>query len=140
MYPAAGERFLREQFSEGALSIAHRVILETVQYYGERYDGKGYPDKLSGGNIPLHAGICAIADKVDIMLTDRKGRFSNSIAEARAFAQENRGKAYSPKAVDCFMAALSDISSMYKHWRKHPPFWSNQDIKPLETPFGKPIG
>ena len=136
LYPAAGERFLREQFSEEVLNIAHRVILETVQFYGERYDGQGYPDKISGSAIPLHAGICAIANKVDIMLGNRY----NSIAEARVSIWENRGKAFSPDAVACFTAASAEIFRLYKLWHKNPPLWNNRDINPLEKPMDKPIG
>ncbi|MCL2672030.1 MAG: hypothetical protein FWF10_08335, partial [Clostridiales bacterium] len=125
--------------------IAHRVILETVQFYGERYDGQGYPDKISGSAIPLHAGICAIADEVDVMLScrmlsGRNGNLSNQIKEAQAFVQKNQGKAFSADAVACFTAASAEIFSLYKHWRKHPPFWNNSDMKPLETPITKPLG
>lgn len=142
MYPATGERFLREQFSEGALSIAHGVILETVQFCGERYNGQGYPNKISGAEIPLHAGICAIADAVDVLLSCRmlpggNRRFQSHIAAAKACIQKNRGKAYSPDAVACFMAASPEIFRLYKHWRKHPPLWCNSDIRPLEKPIDR---
>ena len=141
LYPAAGERFLREQIGEEMPDgAARRIILETVQYYGERYDGTGYPDNLKGGDIPLHAELCAVADAVDNIIVGRYRLFGNPVAEAKAFVNENSGTAFSPDAAGCFSAAYSDITMLYRHWRKKPPFWNNSDLKPLTRPIDKSIG
>ena len=141
LYPAAGERFLREQLSEEVPSPKARcVILETVQFYGERYDGQGYPDRLSGSEIPLHAGICAIADGIDGIISGRYGILNNPAAEAKRFVCENSGTAFSPDAVRCFMEAYPDICDLYKSWRRVPPFWNNREIKPLVNPIDRTIG
>ncbi|MCL2489045.1 MAG: HD domain-containing protein, partial [Oscillospiraceae bacterium] len=132
LYPAAGERFLREQLAEEAANQkARRVILETVQYCGERYDGQGYPDKLAGDKIPLHAGICAIGDEIDGIITGRNGLFQNPAAQAKRYVYENNRAAFLPDAVGCFAEAYRDISGLYKYWRKIPLFWNNSDIKPI---------
>jgi len=141
LYPAAGERFLREMLSEEVTDTAIRkVMLETVQFYGERYDGKGYPDKISGDRIPLHAGICSIADKIDSIITGRYGIFRNPVSEAKEFVSGNNGKAFLPGAAECFAKAVEDISRLYNYWRKNPPFWKNSDIKPLDKPIEQSIG
>jgi len=141
MYPDTGVRFLREQFAETEISpAAQQIILETVQSYGERYDGQGYPKKLAGDNIPLHAGICAIADEIDCMIVGRHGFFINAAADAKKYINENKGAAFSPEAAGCFMTAYADIAGLYHHWRKHPPFWGNDNIKPLDKPIDRPIG
>lgn len=141
LYPAAGERFLREELGEDILHPAARqVILEIVQFCGERYDGQGYPDHLTGDAIPLHAGICAIADKIDDMMFDRHGTFAAVITRAERFVYENKGTTFSPDATGCFAASYTDISSLYRHWRKNPPFWNNRDIRPLREPIKQTIG
>jgi len=139
LYPSAGERFLREQLNEEMSDHrARQVILETVQYYCERYDGGGYPDMLFGNDIPLHAGICAVANHIDTVVSGRYGMFRNPLLEVKKSINENSGLAFSPIVVKCFAEAYGDISSLYKYWRKTPPFWKNSDIKPLKAAVGQP--
>ena len=141
LYPAAGERFLREQLGENTITpAARRVILELVQCCGERYDGHGYPDKLSGEAIPLHAGICAVADKIDRIISNRRGTFSAALTEAKTFVVANSGTAFSPDAAACFMAYCTEITRLYKKWQKTPPFWNSRALIPLNQPIDRPIG
>ena len=141
MYPNAGERFLREELSEDTINpAAKRVILEIVQFCGERYDGQGYPYKLAGDAIPLHAGICAVADEIDVIISERRGLFSTAAEEAKRFVSNNKGTAFCPGAVECFTAAYNDVDSLYRHWHKQPPLWDNRDIKPLDRPINQSIG
>lgn len=46
-------------------------VKEGVLYHHERYDGKGYPERLKGEEIPLVARIIAVADSYDAMSTNR---------------------------------------------------------------------
>ena len=139
LYPAAGGRFLQEELGEAISNPdVQKIILETVRCYGERYDGRGYPDKLSGDGIPLDAGICAIADAVDRMITGRHWLFANPVAKAKEFVLESAGTAFSPEAVQCFKLAYPEIDQLYHHWRKTPPFWKNTDLKPSDRPIGHP--
>jgi len=141
MYPDAGVRFLREQLDEVKIDpVPRQIILETVQSCGERYDGQGYPDKLAGDNIPFHAGICAIANDIDGMIVGRHGFLINAVADAKKYVIENKGTAFFPAAVGCFMEAYAEIAQVYSQWRKNPPFWKNNDIKPLEKHINRSIG
>ena len=141
MYPTAGARFLSEQISEFEVTpVERRVILETVRYCGERNNGKGYPDKLAGEQIPLHAGICAIADAVDEVIAESCGLFVNLFAKAENLVFKNKKSEFSPQATACFIAAYSDIVYIYQSWKEAPPFWNNSDIKPLCRPIQKAIG
>jgi len=49
-------------------------ILDMVKHHHEHYNGTGYPDGLSGGQIPLGAKILAVADSYDAMTADGTGR------------------------------------------------------------------
>jgi len=141
LYPDAGGRLLREELKETKLSLAERhVIIETVENYGERYDGQGYPDNLVGAAIPLHAGICAVANEVDGRIAGSYGIFTNPVADVKKFVTENKGSAFSPEAVECFIQGYGDILQLYNHWRKNPPFWKHNEIRPLDNPIDKPIG
>jgi putative nucleotidyltransferase with HDIG domain len=59
-----------------------RKYIPAVRHHHERQDGKGYPDGLSGDNIPLFAAIIAIADTFDAMTTNRPYRKALSEEEA----------------------------------------------------------
>lgn len=50
------------------------AVVSAVRHHHERWDGSGYPDGISGPDIPLAARIIAIADAFDAMTTDRPYR------------------------------------------------------------------
>ena len=58
-----------------------RNLTAIAGFHQERYDGKGYPDGLSGEDIPLGARILGIADAIDAMLSDRAYRKTLSVGE-----------------------------------------------------------
>jgi response regulator RpfG family c-di-GMP phosphodiesterase len=138
-YPEAGERLLREQVTEWGHEAARNVLLESVRCSCERYNGSGYPDKLSGEQIPMHAQLVAIADEFDTIISHHHRPFS-SIPAAEKFVDKNTGNLFSPAAVKCFEAAKMEIYALYKRWRKAPPCWLNSDIVPFSLPIEKPIG
>ncbi|MBI5350583.1 MAG: response regulator [Chloroflexi bacterium] len=80
-----------------------------IKYHHERYDGMGYPEGLSGEDIPLHARIMAIADLFDALTTLRSYHEALSPEEAVAYIQNEAGKHFDPKIVEVFVRA----------WRKH---------------------
>ena len=59
-----------------------RRYIPAVRHHHERQDGKGYPDRLSGDNIPLFASIIAVADTFDAMTSNRPYRKAFSEEEA----------------------------------------------------------
>jgi HD-GYP domain-containing protein (c-di-GMP phosphodiesterase class II) len=80
-------------------------ILPSVRHHHERWDGKGYPDQLSGEAIPLFARIITFADTIDAMTTDRPYRPALGPAEVRAELLRNRGKQFDPALCDRLLAS-----------------------------------
>lgn len=141
MYPIAGSRFLEEEISKDQVDPAARqVIIETVHSFRERYDGQGGPDKLKGDEIPLHAGICAIANAIDKYMTSAPRLFVSSAFEVKNMVSQGSGREFPPAAAASFLAVDKDIEYLYQHWRQAPPFWKNDDIKPLDRPIDQEIG
>ena len=70
----------------------------------ERFDGKGYPKGLSGGNIPLHARIIAVADAYDAMTSGRPYRPPLSSAEALREIHAASGTQFDPSVVEVFLS------------------------------------
>jgi putative two-component system response regulator len=71
----------------------------------ERYDGGGYPNKLSGENIPLCGRIVALADVYDALTSKRvyKNAFAHDIA--KSIILNERGTQFDPAIVDAFIGA-----------------------------------
>ena len=122
-YPSSGERFLREQTEESIMGpLFRRVALETVKYSCERYDGAGYPDGVSGDNIPIHASICAVANTVDDYMASAHHILNKKIInEAQKYITENKEIIFSSPAVECFTSSIAGIIYLYKLWRRNPP-------------------
>jgi putative nucleotidyltransferase with HDIG domain len=57
-----------------SLSSLSESVIEGVRHHHEAFDGSGYPDGLSGEDIPLYARVIQICDAVDAMLSDRPYR------------------------------------------------------------------
>lgn len=71
-------------------------MVNVVMHHHERYDGRGYPEGLSGEDIPLGARIIAIADSIDAMTSRRCYRDALSLEFCREEIEKNLGKMYDP--------------------------------------------
>lgn len=76
---------------------------QVAKYHHERYDGKGYPDGLSGEEIPLEARIVGIADAYDAMSSDRCYRKKLTGEEMRQQFVQGRGTQFDPEILDVFL-------------------------------------
>ncbi len=103
-HPVIGERILKPIVEE-------REILDMVRLHHERFDGRGYPDGLSGERIPRGAAIMALGDAYDAMTSDRPYRKSlgNSIAVEEI--KKGYGTQFTPGVVDAFLRAERIIAA-----------------------------
>jgi diguanylate cyclase (GGDEF)-like protein len=76
-----------------------------VRHEHERWDGRGYPDRLSGTNIPLGSRIILACDALHAMTSDRPYRRAMSVRQAWGELQANAGTQFDPRVV----AALLDV-------------------------------
>ena len=74
-----------------------------TQHHHERWDGKGYPHKLGGEDIPLMARIVQVADTYDAMVADRPYRKALGHGEAAAELRRNEGKQFDPRVIEAFL-------------------------------------
>ena len=82
-------------------------ILATKHHH-ERFDGRGYPDGLSGGDLPLSVWIIAIADAFDAMTSTRPYRKGKSISFALQQFEQGKGTQFHPDCADAFVELLRD--------------------------------
>jgi putative two-component system response regulator len=76
--------------------------LNVVRSHHERWDGKGYPDKLRADETPLGARIFAVADALDAMTNDRPYRRRMRWAAAREEIVTQSGRQFDPVVVEAF--------------------------------------
>ncbi len=88
-----------------------------ARWHHERYDGHGYPDGISGDDIPLEARIICVADCYDAMTSDRVYRTHLSQDVVRKEIQENAGTQFDPDVARA-MLEIMDEDKGY-HLREH---------------------
>jgi hypothetical protein len=103
-HPVTGARMV------GGLGDAR--ISSAVRHHHERWDGRGYPDGLSGEKIPLFARIIAVADTYDAITSTRAYRPRTSSARARKIICEESGAQFDPRVVEAFLTTLADRTSV----------------------------
>jgi 4-methyl-5(b-hydroxyethyl)-thiazole monophosphate biosynthesis len=93
-------------FIVGIENLSH--IVPVILHHHERWDGTGYPGRLKGEQIPLHARIVCIADAFDAMLTNRSYREGLDKQTAVRELQKEKGTQFDPFLVDVFIECLNE--------------------------------
>jgi len=93
-------------FVVGINDLGH--VAPTILHHHEHWDGSGYPARLKGEQIPLHARIVAIADAFDAMISNRSYREGLDKEAALRELVKKKGTQFDPFIVDVFIECLSD--------------------------------
>ena len=86
-----------------------RDLIPIVKYHHERIDGKGYPEGLSNGSIPLAAKIVAIADTYHALTSDRPYRKGMSIEKAISILEEGAGSQWDADLIRTFISIAPSL-------------------------------
>lgn len=81
-------------------------VVPYVRHHHERYDGRGYPDRLSGNDIPLGAAIVGLADAFDTMTSDRPYRRARTMEQALEEVARCSGSHFHPKVASTFLEVI----------------------------------
>ncbi|MBY0525464.1 MAG: HD-GYP domain-containing protein [Gemmataceae bacterium] len=80
-----------------------------VRNHHERWDGKGYPDRLKGEEIPFLARLLAVADSCDAMMANRAYRSALPTSRIDAIMTAGAGTQWDPRIIDHFMACRDEL-------------------------------
>lgn len=86
-----------------------RMAYELVYSHHERWDGRGYPQGLTGEGIPLAARLMAVADVYDALVSKRVYKEAFSHEEAVRIIQAESSRHFDPAVVEAFLRAESDF-------------------------------
>ncbi len=102
-HPKSGAKFVK---SINGLS----EYAEAIEHHHERYDGSGYPDSLSGDEIPIFSRIIGVADAYEAMSSERSGREAYPREYIIREFNKCSGKQFDPLIVKAMMSVIADIS------------------------------
>jgi putative nucleotidyltransferase with HDIG domain len=101
-------------------------IIPGIRNHHETWDGKGYPDRLTGEQIPMVARIIGVADTFDAMTTNRPYQEAMTLEFVVGKMREMSGTRFDPKVIEAFLTAVEagDVS---------PPPPATQEPAPSEV-------
>jgi len=79
-----------------------RIAADLCRSHHEKWNGEGYPDGLSGNDIPLAGRLMAVADVYDALISSRVYKPPFSHADATAIILEGKGTHFDPDIIDAF--------------------------------------
>ena len=80
----------------------------------ERFDGTGYPNGISGKDIPLVARIVSVADVYDALVSNRPYKQAWAVKDAQDYLHKHAGTQFDPICVEAFFERLDNITSIHK--------------------------
>jgi len=112
-HTSVGAEILKNSNS-ALLQAAETVALN----HHERWDGSGYPNGLSGEQIPLSARLCAIADVFDALTTPRSYKKEISVDDALRLVVGASDSLFDPQIVQVFQDEFQNILKVKKSIEK----------------------
>ena len=92
------------------------MAMEIARCHHEKWDGSGYPNALTGEQIPLPARIMAVADVFDALMTTRPYKPAMPLEKAVAIIMEGSGTHFDPQLVEAFLAIQDDFKRISALW------------------------
>lgn len=89
-------------------------VIPAVIGHHERYDGRGYPRRIAGRDIPLGARILCIADSFDAMVSKRSYKPSYPVEKALAVLEDEAGRQFDPEMAPLFVRLVREGTILVK--------------------------
>lgn len=100
-----------------------------VRSHHEKWDGSGYPDGLSGEDIPIGARILAAVDCLDALASDRQYRRALPLDEAMTRVEQEAGKGFDPRVVAGLKARYRELEQLARSQEPEERAKLSTDVK-----------
>lgn len=90
----------------------YKYCYDICRHHHERYDGKGYPDGLTGEDIPICAQIVSIVDVYDALVSKRVYKTPFAVEEAERMILSGECGTFSPRIIECFEMAKPELFAL----------------------------
>lgn len=114
-HSTAGKEIIDKAISNVEGEIFLREARNMAAYHHERWDGRGYPESLSGEDIPLSARVMAVADVFDALTSPRVYKPAFPVSKAIGIIEEGKGLQFDPKCVEVFIESLPEVREVLKN-------------------------
>ncbi len=109
---AIGAEIIGEHHTDPLLRMSYNIALT----HHEKWDGSGYPNALTGEEIPLEGRIAAIADVFDALTSTRPYKKAWTIEAAMELIDSEAGKHFDPELVQHFKLAQGKVIDVYSSY------------------------
>ena len=109
------DRFVDVPFTGYTLTAEKMAEVIALSHH-EKWNGTGYPEGLTGEEIPESARIVAIADVFDALTMQRPYKKAWTDDEAFAHLTNGAGDHFDPDLVDCFLSIKEEIIETKRYW------------------------
>lgn len=105
----AAQKVQGESYLEEAINLA--------DYHHEKWNGRGYPEGLSGEDIPLSARIMAVADVFDALTSKRVYKDAMPFDKAVSIIREDAGSHFDPLCAEAFLDSLDRVRDVMEEFK-----------------------
>ncbi|MCQ2573599.1 MAG: HD domain-containing protein [Treponema sp.] len=95
-------------FKQVAANVAH--------FHHEKWNGEGYPEKISGEDIPYEARVMALADVFDALVSKRVYKEKFSFEKAFGIIEESSGTHFDPELCSQFLKCRKELEELYSSY------------------------
>jgi len=112
-HPALGRDAILQAEHELGIDVPFLKYAKEIAYcHQEKWDGSGYPQGLSGDNIPISARLMAVADVYDALISRRVYKEGMSHAQAVQIIKDGKGHHFDPDMVNAFLELQDEFQAI----------------------------
>lgn len=106
------ERILQNSEDE----LFKKIAVNVAHFHHEKWDGNGYPTKISGEQIPFEARVMALADVFDALVSKRVYKESFTYDKAFEIIEESCGTHFEPTLCQAFLKCRKELEDLYNSY------------------------
>ena len=118
-HPAEGAKIVRDILTGVEDPEFVKIAENVAHYHHEKWNGEGYPEGLSGTDIPLEARIMALADVFDALVSKRYYKDAYSYDTAFGIIVDSLGSHFDPYLGKAFLSCRKELEELYDGYVEH---------------------